>query len=117
MQEKEELTKQVIQTIQQHNLIQENDKLIIGVSGGPDSICLLDVLNKIQKQTALHENKSKTLPIPNFTIEVAHINHKIRKEADSDEKYVENYCKKNNIKFHVKRIDVAKFANTNKIGT
>lgn len=50
-------------------------------------------------------------------MQVAHINHQIRKEADDDEEYVENYCKKNNIKFHVKRIDVIKFANTNKIGT
>lgn len=107
MREQETLEAKILQTIQKYNLIENGDKLIIGVSGGPDSICLLDILNKIRQ----------TKQMPNFTIEVAHINHQIREEAKEDEEYVENYCKKNNIKFHVKRIDVAKFANTNKIGT
>lgn len=84
--------------------------LLCGVSGGPDSICLLDILNKIRKGQNSLLNLS-------FDIEVAHINHLIREEASEDEKYVEDYCMKNNINFHVKRIDVAKFANTNKIGT
>lgn len=97
------LENQVLETIKKYNLIQDNDRIVIGVSGGPDSICLLDVLRKI--------NKIK------FNIEVAHINHQIREEANDDEKYVQDYCKKNNINFHVKRIDVQKFANTNKIGT
>lgn len=109
MRKQEELESKILKTIQEYNLIQNEDKLIIGVSGGPDSICLLDILNKIQQKA--------NNPIGNFTIEVAHINHQIRKEANEDEEYVETYCKKNNIKFHVKRIDVEKFANTNKIGT
>ena len=52
-----------------------------------------------------------------FEIYVAHINHMIREEAIDDEKYVENYCNKNNIKCHIKRIDVVKIANDKKIGT
>mgnify|MGYP001181686287 CR=1 FL=1 len=71
-----------------------NQKLVVAVSGGPDSICLLDSLIKI----------STDIP---FKIHVVHINHKIRKkESDIDEKYVENYCKKFNIIFHSESIDI-----------
>jgi len=94
----------VIDTIKKFNLIQSGDKIVLGVSGGPDSISMLNILNEIKEQFK-------------FEIYVAHINHMIREEAEDDEIYVQNYCKKNNIEFYVKRIDVQQFANTNKIGT
>lgn len=97
------MIKKVLNTINKNKLIKENDKIIAGVSGGPDSICMLDILLKIKKAI-------------NFEIIVAHINHRIREEADSDQKYVEDYCKKNQIKYFSKRIDVKKYANNNKIG-
>lgn len=53
----------------------------------------------------------------NFEIVVAHVNHMIREEAYEDEKYVRDYCQKNQIDFYSKSIDVIKFANTNRIGT
>lgn len=92
------------ETIKSYELIEEGDKIVVGVSGGPDSMCLLDNLNNIRR---------------NFKIDiiVSHINHMIRKEAIEDEEYVKNYCKKNKIEFYAKRIDVKKIANTNKIGT
>jgi len=94
----------VIDTIKKFNLIQPNDKIILGVSGGPDSISMLKILNEIKDDFKIE-------------IYVAHINHMIREEADEDEKYVQNYCEKNNIQCFVKRIDVQQFANNNKIGT
>ena len=94
----------VFETITKFKLIQDVDKIVLGVSGGPDSICMLDILNQLKN------DKIK------FDIIVAHINHQIREEANQDEKYVQNYCKKNNIKFCVQRIDVKKYANNNKIG-
>ena len=97
------IEEKVLKTIQTNQLIQAGDSLVIGVSGGPDSMCLLDILVKQTK-------------IP-CTIQVAHINHQIREEADQDEEYVRQYCKKNNINFYAKRIDIIKYANTNKIGT
>ncbi len=101
-----EIVEQILQTIKKYNLIQNGDKVVIGVSGGPDSICLLDILNKIKEKNYIK-----------FDIEVAHVNHLIREEANEDEEYVRKYCEKNNINFHVSRIDVIKYANTNKIGT
>ena len=94
----------VFETITKFKLIQDGDKIVLGVSGGPDSICMLDILNQLKN------DKIK------FDIIVAHINHQIREEANQDEKYVQNYCKKYNIKFCVQRIDVKKYANNNKIG-
>ena len=96
----------VLNTIKKYNLIESGDKVICGVSGGPDSICMLDILRKIK------ENK-----IINLELIVCHINHLIRDEADLDEKYVESYCKKNNIKFYSKRIDIKQVANNKKQGT
>ena len=98
------LKEQVFNTIKKYELIKENDKIICGVSGGPDSICMLDILKDLRKEL-------------NFEIIVCHINHLIREEAISDENYVVNYCKKYNIKCYVKRIDVKKYANNNKQGT
>lgn len=94
----------VVNTIKKYNLIQNGDKIVLGVSGGPDSISMLDILNEIKEEYR-------------FKIYVAHINHMIREEANDDEKYVQKYCEKNNIEFFAKRIDVQKIANTQKIGT
>lgn len=99
------MIEKVLNTIKKYNLISDNDKIVLGVSGGPDSICMLDILNQIKI-----EEKIK------FEMVVAHINHQIREEANEDEKYVQDYCGKNQIKFYSKRIDVVKYANNNKIG-
>lgn len=97
----------VIETIKKYNLIEHGDKLVLGVSGGPDSIAMLDILNEIKIDEKIDLN---------FQIVVAHINHMIREEADDDEKFVKDFCKKKNIEFYSKSIDVQKLANTNKIG-
>ena len=98
------LKEQVLNTIKKYNLINENDKIICGVSGGPDSICMLDILKDLKEELK-------------FELIVCHVNHLIREEAISDEEYVVNYCKVNNIKYYVKRIDVKKYADNNKQGT
>ena len=64
----------VLNTIEKFNLIKKGDRIVLGVSGGPDSISMLNILNDIKDKLE-------------FKIYVAHINHMIRKEADEDEKY------------------------------
>ena len=44
------MKEKVIETIKKYNLIEENDKIVIGVSGGPDSISLLDILKQIKEE-------------------------------------------------------------------
>ncbi len=98
------MKEKVLGTIKKYDLIQKGDKLILGVSGGPDSICMLNILNNLRKSKL------------SFEIVVVHINHMIRAEAKEDEEYVKQYCKKNEIEFYSKSIDIKKLANTNKIG-
>ena len=139
--EKKKLEEIVQNTIIKHRLIEDGDKIIVGVSGGPDSMCLLDNLVKMRLKTDRGENSrlnSKLLeknsqsnlesvekfsPIKpgtsgeSFEIIVAHLNHKLRKESDEEEEYVKQYCEKNKIEFYTKSIDVKNLAHTNKIGT
>ncbi len=94
----------VLKTIQKYNLINSQDRIVIGVSGGPDSMCLLDILNKLKEKL-------------NIEIFVAHINHMIRKEADEETEFVKNFCDEIGVKCFVKKIDVIKKSTDEKIGT
>lgn len=95
---------EILKTIKKYNLIENGDSIVIGVSGGPDSICLLNVLNELKNEL-------------NFKIYVAHINHMIRKEADEETEYVKSFCKNIEVECFVKRIDVIKISKELKIGT
>ena len=101
------MKEEVLETIKKYNMIENGEKVVLAVSGGPDSICMLDILNDIKND--------ETIDI-NFEIVVAHVNHMIRKEAEEDEKYVKKYCEEKQIEFYSKSIDVQKMANNNKIG-
>lgn len=131
---KENLISLVKNTIKKYQLIEKQDKIVVGVSGGPDSMCLLSSLKEIYAQKCPKSLKSPQSPQRNpepmgtspkkpgtggddeAKIVVAHVNHMLRKEADEDEQYVKNYCEKNGIEFYSKSIDVKKLAHTNKIG-
>lgn len=94
----------ILQTINKYNLIQSGDSIVIGLSGGPDSICLLHILNELKQEL-------------NFKIYVAHINHMIRKEADEETEYVKEFCKNIGVECFVKKINVVKIAKESKMGT
>ncbi len=100
------LKSQVLQTIKKHKLIKDGEKIVVGVSGGPDSICLIDILNQIKQEKQM-----------NIELVVCHINHMIREEASSDEQFVKNYCEKKQIPFYSKHADIEKIAKERKIGT
>ena len=91
-----------LDTCKRFNLIDSGDKIVVGVSGGPDSISLLHLLIKYKQKFG-------------YELVVCHINHLIREDSTDDEIFVENYCEKNNIKFYVKRIDVETYAKENKL--
>ena len=93
-----------LNTVRDYNLIESGDVIVVGVSGGPDSITLLTCLNKYKEKF-------------NYKIIVAHINHLIRKDSTEDEQFVENYCKKNNIPVFIKRAKVEEIAKKQKRGT
>lgn len=98
------LEEKVLQTIKTYNLIDKEDKIVVGVSGGPDSMCLLDILCCLKEKLEIE-------------VIVAHINHGIRKEANEETEYVQKYCKKNNILCYIKKVDIPKLAKEQKLGT
>ena len=100
------MKEKVLETIKKYNLIENGDRLVVGVSGGPDSITLLNVLLEIKQENLI-----------DFDMCVCHVNHMIRKEAVSDEEFVLDFCKKNNIECFIKRIEIEKIAKENKQGT
>ena len=100
------LKEKVLKTIKKYELIKDEDNIVIGVSGGPDSMTLLNILLDIKNTSNIK-----------FKIFVAHINHMIREEADEETKYVQDYCKKNNIECFVKKEKVEQLAKQQKIGT
>ncbi len=84
--------------ISQYNMLSDGDTVVIGVSGGADSIALLQVLYSIRNQLRL-------------TIHAVHINHGLRGEdADNDQKFVEEFCQSRDIPCHSFVVNVAELA-------
>lgn len=97
------LEQNVINFIKDFSLIEKGDKIVVALSGGPDSIFLLNFLNKYKKK---------------YKIELAaiHINHKLRgKESDKDQKFCERVCKHLNIPLKCVLIDIKSFAKENNL--
>lgn len=92
----------ILQTIKENNLITYGDTIVVGVSGGVDSVVLLTILNKFQKRFGA-------------TIKVAHVNHGIRKEtAVRDETFVKDLCKKMDLEYHLLRENIPLYAKQHK---
>lgn len=95
----------IINTTKKYNLIEPDDTIIAAVSGGPDSMCLLDNLVELKQKLQIKK------------IVVAHLNHMIRGEAKSETEYVQEYCKNKGIECYVKFVDILKKSAELKIGT
>lgn len=88
----------VLDYIRKNGMVQRGDRIIAGVSGGPDSVCLLFLLDKYKE----------TLGI---SLEVVHMEHGIRgKESLEDAAFVENFCRKLAIPCHTYHRDIPKLA-------
>ena len=85
--------KQIRETICKHNLIEKGDHIVIGLSGGPDSVCLFHVLLKLREEMDL-------------TIHPVHVNHQFRPgAAEADQNYVERLCVGAGLNPHVFTVD------------
>lgn len=104
MSRKEKTLKQeVLNTINKYSLIESGDKIVLGVSGGPDSISMLNILYELKEKLGI-------------SLIVCHINHGLRKNAKRDEEYVKTYCENRNIEFYVLHADIANQAKIEKKG-
>ena len=89
------------------NSEKETINLVIGLSGGPDSIFLSEMM-------ANYRDENKDF---NINIYAMHLNHMIREEAKNDEDIAIRFCQKNNIDLKVYRNDIEKAAKENKQST
>lgn len=99
------IKKKLINFINEKSLINKGDGIVVGLSGGPDSVCLLNLLVSIREEY-------------NLKLAAAHINHMLRgNEADEDENYCLNLCKKLNVDFYSSRVDINKYSIENGISS
>lgn len=93
------MLKKIAHFIEHHKLLSKDKKYIVALSGGADSVCLLLVLRRL-----------------GYDVEAAHCNFKLRgEEADRDEQFCVELCKKNDIKIHLVHFDTNFYAISHKI--
>lgn len=83
--------------MKQFHMINPGEKVLLGLSGGADSVCLFFVL------LALKEEFS-------FTLEAVHVNHGMRKTAERDEQFVKELCAKEQVPLHIAHENVVMLA-------
>ncbi len=89
-----ELSDTTIDHAMKHDLLRSGDRLLVAVSGGPDSVALLQILNELRDELQLH-------------LEVAHLQHGIRGEAArQDARFVEKLAEELNLPFHLREVDL-----------
>lgn len=87
-------------TAREHNLFTDDMHIVLGLSGGPDSLCLFDVLCELAE-----EQKLKIYPV--------HVNHKFRPgAAEADQEYVEELCRQRGLQCESFVYDCNKIAET-----
>ena len=82
------------------HMIPPGRRILVAVSGGADSMCLLEVLRVLQERAELK-------------IRVLHVHHGLRESAEDDLQYVEKYCEEAEIPFQAVRVDAAGYAAAN----
>ncbi len=97
------------------NCLLECEAVVVGVSGGPDSMCLLNLLLEHQDHNRKHIQGDSGSSFPRII--VAHLHHGVRGDAaDHDERMVREYCDAAGIPFHAKRINIMEVAKSDGIG-
>lgn len=97
------IVKQVKKTIEQYNMFHGCKKVIVALSGGADSVCLLSILQQVSKQYQID-------------VEAAHVNHNLRGEAsEADENFVRELCRRWNVPLTVKKVDILYLCEKQKI--
>jgi tRNA(Ile)-lysidine synthase len=92
-----DILEQVEQTIIQHHLIKQGDSVLIALSGGPDSVGLLNLLLSLRETYSIK-------------LAAAHLDHALRANSSRDRQFCQVLCNKLNIKFHSKRLEITSLA-------
>lgn len=95
------MTRKILSYIQKYEMLPRSGNIVAGVSGGPDSVCLLYVLVKLRDELTAEKC---------LNLYAVHVNHGLRREAKEDERFVEELCRKWNVPLDVCCIDAAQMA-------
>lgn len=76
-----------------NSVLKKNDTVVLAISGGPDSMCLMDLILKVREKKEIN-------------IVCAHINHGVRKVSEKEKIFVEEYCTKNNVVFEYSKLNI-----------
>lgn len=87
----------IAKTIDDNRLLKRGDSVLVALSGGPDSVALLNFLDRLKSKYRIR-------------LTAAHLDHGIRPEASEEREFCRNLCLKIKIKFHSKKVDVLKLA-------
>src|SRR6058998_2550256 len=86
--------RQVVAAVRQKKLLRPDDRVLVAVSGGPDSVCLVLVLHELRQRGVL----------PGLDLHVAHVNYSLRgEESEKDEAYVRDLGNQLSLPVHVER--------------
>jgi len=97
------IDEKIIRLIEEYELITRGDKILIALSGGPDSVFLLYFLLKYKRKYGIN-------------LGAMHVNHMIRgEEADRDEKFCRKLCLQSEVDCHTVKRNVPSFAKLNRI--
>lgn len=86
--------------IKRESLVTRGDHLLLGVSGGPDSLSMLDLFNRLKDELELK-------------LVVFHLNHCFRQQAEHEAEFVENFCRERRLKIECRKVDVPAVASEN----
>ncbi len=92
--ENDKILSRVCNFIIEHQLIEPGDRIVVGLSGGPDSIALLHILLGLAGHFGC-------------TVSAGHLNHGLREEADLDQRLAEDVCREWQVPLRVSLVDVA----------
>jgi tRNA(Ile)-lysidine synthase len=99
------LEDKVLDFINRHSLLYPGEKVIIGVSGGADSVCLLHILHRLQDKLSIE-------------LHVAHLDHTLRgKDSAADASFVSRLARKLKISATIESADVKKYSKDRKLST
>ena len=88
------MNNKVLNTVNAYNMLKKGDRVIVALSGGADSVTLLNVLLSLKEELSLK-------------LFAAHVNHNLRgEESERDEALVRRLCKEKGVELFVKSVDV-----------
>jgi tRNA(Ile)-lysidine synthase len=98
-----DIVTKALQTIKEHSMLQEGEIVLIGLSGGPDSVCLSVILDEVRDNF-------------NLSLYALYVDHGLRpEESRNEENFCKSFCYEHGMDFHSEKIEVRANAEENRI--